>query len=340
MDKIIVKIAGTGSYLPARVVPNEEIAPRMNSNAEWIFSHTGIASRHVAAADESCSSMATKAAQAALESAKASPDDIGLLILATTTPDYDNIPATACVIQHALGCNNECASFDLVAACSGFMYGLEMARGYLQCHPDRKALIIGSEILSRSMDWSDRSLAMLFGDGAGAAVVEGVPAKEGDRVFTVTGSDGSGGSYIAHEGGFRKPFTEDPTKETVKQMDIPYLTMEGHAVFTFAVRKMPEIVMGLCERAGLQLTDLDLIIPHQANSRIIEAVARRMGLPLEKFFMNLDKVGNTSGASIPICLDEAVRTGVLKDGMTISLTGFGSGLTWAGALMKWPYISI
>ena len=227
-----------------------------------------------------------------------------------------------------------------MAACSGFVYGMEMARGYLKCHPDRKALIIGSEVLSRSMDWGDRSLAMLFGDGAGAAILEAVEAKPGDRVITTVGSDGAGGSYIAHEGGFRKPFTPDPTKETVKQMDIPYLTMDGHAVFTFAVRKMSEIVNGLCDRAGMKSSDLDRIMAHQANSRIIEAVARRMDLPLEKFYMNLSHVGNTSGASIPILLDEAVRTGELKDGMTIALAGFGSGLTWAGALMKWPYLSI
>ncbi len=332
-----VRIAGTGSYLPARVVTNDEIAPGMGSTDEWIVSHTGIRSRHFAAPEESSSTLGLEAAKRALEAALASPDEIGLVLCATSSPDYNNFPSNACLIQDALGCAHA-GAFDLAAACSGFVYGLEMARGYLACHPDKKVLVVGCEVLSRCVDWSERTVSMLFGDGAGAAVLEAAPDAEPTPGATVIGSDGSGAGVLTLGGGHRTPLAPDVVQETVRQMDVAYMTMQGRAVFNFAVKKLDEIVRELCGMAKIKLSDLDLVIPHQANIRILEAVARRMELPLEKIYANLATIGNTSTASIPLCLDKAVREGTLKPGMKVALAGFGAGLTWAGAYLRWPYL--
>jgi len=332
------KVAGTGSYLPVRIVTNAEVAPRINSSEEWIYSHTGIVCRHVADSSESAASMGAEAGRAALESAGVRPDQVGLIVLATTTPDYGSYPSTACLVQNAIGCGNA-AAFDLSAACSGFIYGLEMAKGWLVGNPSSKALVIGSEVLSRQVDWSDRSNAMLFGDGAGAVVlsVEDV-ATEMSFSASLLGSDGSGALAIRREAGCRHVLCNDPVHETVATAPVPYLKMDGHAVFTFAVRKLDEVVRQLCARASVEPAALDLIFAHQANYRILDAVARRMKLPMDKFYLNLKEIGNTSSASIPLCLDKAVRDGVLKDDLRIALAGFGSGLTWAGALSRWPYL--
>ncbi len=335
---LTVKISGTGSYLPTRVVKNEEMAARINSSAEWILSHTGIESRHIAAENESTATMGAEAARRALEAAQAKPEDVGLIILATTTPDYGNYPSTSCLVQRAIGCT-QAAAFDLAAACSGFVYGLEMAKGYLLCHPSSKVLVIGSEVLSRTLDWSDRSNAMLFGDGAAAVLLETTEEAPADRLTgSLLGADGTGAEFIVREGGVRHPPSPDFLHETVTTMEVPYLQMDGHAVFSFAVRKLDEIVRTLCEQAAVTPESLDLIFPHQANYRILSAVARRMSLPMEKMYLNLKDVGNTSSASIPLCLDQAVREGTLKEGMRLALAGFGSGLTWAGTLVQWPYL--
>ena len=332
-----IRIAGTGSYLPERVVTNDDIAAYMNSSDEWIFSHTGIHSRHFAANDEATSDLGAKAAAKALEAAGIAASELGLIVVATSSPDYGNFPSTACIIQEKLGAKNA-AAYDLSAACSGFVYSLEMARCWLLAHPGEKALVIGAEILSRTVDWSDRTVSMLFGDGAGAAVLVAeengaVPSKS-----LLLGADGAGAEFITLEGGHRLPDCPDPIKTTPRQREIAYMKMQGRAVFNFAVKKLDEIVSGLCEKAGMKPADLARIYAHQANERILEAVARRMELPIEKFYMNLETVGNTSGASIPLCLDKAVREGTLKDGDIIALAGFGAGLTWAGALFKWPYL--
>ena len=260
-----------------------------------------------------------------------------MIVLATTTPDYGNYPSTACLVQKALGCA-PAAAFDLSAACSGFVYGLEMVKSYLLCHPGRKALVIGTEVLSRQVDWSDRSNAMLFGDGAAAVVLETVDGPAYHLSASLLGADGNGASFISREGGSHRPLSADFLRETVKKMDVPYLRMDGHAVYAFAVRKLAEIVNTLCDQVPIRATSLDLVFPHQANYRILEAVARRMPLPLEKFYMNLRHVGNTSSASIPLCLDNAVHEGALKKGMRLAFVGFGSGLTWAGLLAEWPYL--
>lgn len=332
-----VKIIGTGAYLPKRIVTNDEISSRLASSPEWIFSHTGIECRHVAGEAESAATMGAAAAEPALAMANVMPNEIGLIVMATTTPDYGSYPSTACLVQQSLGCTNA-ASFDLSAACSGFVYGLEMAKCWLTCNPDSKALVIGSEVLSRQLDWSDRSNAMLFGDGAGAAVLSAEDSSEAFLTASVMGADGSGAQAIVREAGCRCALCPDPIHETVKTMPVPYLKMDGHAVFAFAVRKLDEVIRELCRKASVEPGTLDMVFAHQANFRILDAVARRMKLPMEKFYLNLRHVGNTSSASIPICLDKAVRDGVLKSGMRIAMAGFGSGLTWAGALSQWPYL--
>lgn len=333
-----VRVIGTGSYLPDRVVTNGEIASRIDSTPEWIFSHTGIESRHVAGPTESASALAYVAASRALRRAGVRAEEVGMIILATTTPDYGGYPSTACLVQHALGCVNA-AAFDISAACSGFVYALELAKCHLLCHPDGKALVVGTEVLSRQLDWSDRTCAMLFGDGAGAAVLEAVEVPEPvGFTASVLGADGSGAQAIVRDSGNRRPLCADPVHETVATMPVPYLRMDGHEVFAFAVRKLDEVVQALCARAGVGLASVDRIFAHQANIRILEAVARRMKLPLEKFYINLRNIGNTSSASIPICLDQALGEGELREGMRIALAGFGSGLTWAGELMAWPYL--
>jgi len=337
-----VKIVGTGSYLPARIVTNAEIAPRINSTDEWIYSHTGIVCRHVADANESAATMGCEAARAALHTAGVQPDEIGMIILTTTTPDYGSYPSTACLVQQALRCTHA-AAFDLSAACSGFVYGLEMAKGWLMGNPSSKALVIGSEVLSRQVDWSDRSNAMLFGDGAGAVVLavgDDRPPVSGGRAFSasVLGADGSGAQAIIREAGCRHALCDDPVHETVATMPVPYLKMNGHAVFSFAVRKLDEVIRLLCCRASAATSSLDLIFAHQANFRILDAVSRRMRLPIAKFYLNLKEIGNTSSASIPLCLDKAVRDGVLAPGLRVAMAGFGSGLTWAGMLSCWPYL--
>lgn len=337
-DLKTVRIIGTGSYLPSRVVTNDEIAPRMGSSSEWILSHTGIESRHVAGTEESASSLAVMASRAALEKAGVSPEEVGMIVLATTTSDYGSYPSTACIVQGALGCANAWA-FDVSAACSGFVYALELAKCHLLCHPERKALVIGTEVLSRQLDWSDRTCAMLFGDGAGAAVLDvtDIPDSDGFSA-SVLGSDGSGFKAIVRDAGCRRPLCADPVSETVAMAEVPYLKMDGHEVFAFAVRKLDEVVRSLCSQAEITPESLDKVFAHQANLRIIEAVARRMKLPMDKFYLNLRHVGNTSSASVPLCLDKALRNGELRDGMRIAMAGFGSGLTWAGMLARWPFL--
>jgi len=335
--EVSVRVVGTGSYLPERVATNEEIAPRMNSTAEWILSHTGIESRHIAAPEECSSSMGAEACRRALESAGVSPDEVGLVLCATSTPDYQNYPSNACLVQARIGCSGA-GAMDVAAACSGFVYGLEMARCYLKCHPGRKALVVGADVLSRCVDFADRSVSMLFGDGAGAVLLESVAEADSGFSRSILGADGAGADLIYHEGGFRRPLVADPLKETPGKTDVTFMCMQGHAVFNFAVRKLDRIVRDLCADAEMAVSDLDMIFPHQANARILDAVARRMGLSPEKIFKNLATTGNTSTASIPLCLDQAVRSGVLKDGMRIAMAGFGAGLTWAGALMKWPFV--
>jgi len=321
---MFVHITGTGSYLPERVVSNAELAAKLDTTDEWIFSHTGIRSRHFGADDETTSSMAVRAARAALESAGVAPGQLGMIIVATSTSDYQAFPSTACLVQEALGAK-KAGAFDLQAACSGFIYALEVARGMMQINPC-PTLVIGAEMLSRIADWTDRNSCILFGDAAGAVVLEASDVPGGSW-HTILKADGSGADLIYREGGSRAPATGPWMQHT--------LQMNGRAVFNFAVKVFDEILCGLLERSGHTFRDLSCVIPHQANARIVEAVARRMKVPLETFYMNMETTGNTSAASIPVALDEALRLGKIKNDDLIAMVGFGAGLTYAGILMKW-----
>jgi len=321
---MFVHITGTGSYLPKRVVTNAELATKLDTSDEWIFSHTGIRSRHIAADDETTSAMAVKAARAALESAGLEPDQIGLIVVATSTSDYHAFPSTACLVQDAIGAKNA-AAFDLQAACTGFIYALEVARGMMQVNPC-PTLVIGADMMSRIVDWNDRNSCILFGDAAGAVVLEAndVP---GGIWHAILKADGAGAPLIYREGGSRDLATGPWMQHT--------LQMNGRAVFNFAVKVFDEVLCGLLKHSGYSFGDLACVLPHQANARIVEAVARRMKVPLETFYMNMETTGNTSAASIPVALDVAIRMGKIKTDDLIAMVGFGAGLTYGGILMRW-----
>ena len=320
------RITGTGSYLPEKVVTNDDLAKSLDTSDEWIFSHTGIRSRHIAGAGESTASMSAEAGRRALAAAGVEPEEVGMVIVATSTPDYATFPSTACLVQDALGCVNA-GAFDLQAACAGFIYALEAGRCLALANPARPVLVIGAETLSRVTDWSDRGTCILFGDGAGAAVVKAV---SGDSLWRSSlHADGSGAQFIYRDGGTRPgpdgaPFPSAP------------LVMKGRNVYNFAIKALEDVTRRLCASAGCAPSDLSRIFAHQANGRIIEAVARRMELPLSKFFLNIETTGNTSAASIPVALDQAVRAGELSAGDRIVLCGFGAGLTFGGTILDWP----
>ncbi len=287
--------------------------------------------------------MAAKAARLAMEAAGVAPEDIGLIVLATSTPDFNPFPSTACIVQSMLGCVNA-GAFDLQAACAGFIYALEQARGFVNFYPQRKALVIGAECLTRILDWTDRSSCILFGDGAGAVVIgndesAGVAGMT-TKATTILGADGNGSHFILRTGGTRESLPLDPVTGIPgkPQPAVASLTLQGHDVFAFAVRKLAKVVDDLCIHLGTRPDELDRVFAHQANRRIIEATARRMKLPLEKFWLNLETTANTSAASIPISLDQAVRSGALVEGMKIVLVGFGSGLTFGGTYCTWPHL--
>ncbi len=324
-----IKILGTGSYLPQNVVTNDDLAKSLDTSDEWIYSHTGIHSRHIAGDNDCTSTMATAAARQAMEAAGVKPDEIGLIIVATSSPDYNTFPSTACLVQAALECPAT-GAYDLQAACAGFVYALDQARCWVKVNPTRKALVIGAETLSRLVDWRDRASCILFGDGAGAVVI-GDTDEQGPDAHSVLWADGKGAGFISRDGGARLP-------RQAGTIPIPYLVLQGHDVFAFAVRSLAKVTNQLCEMLGTTPDKLDRVFAHQANGRIIEAVARRMKLPLEKFYLNLETTGNTSAASIPIALAEAVRNGELKDGMNLVMCGFGAGLTYAGTYLRWPFL--
>ena len=322
-------ILGVGSYAPPQVVTNDELAARLDTSDDWIQSRTGIRARRVAAPDTATSDLALAAARAALESAGAAPADLDLIILATGTPDFPgSFPSTATVVQEALGAKRA-GAFDLGAVCAGFSYALHVGAQMVRSGANRRVLVIGAETFSRILNWDDRSTAVLFGDGAGAAVLG--PVTEGGYLGGVLGADGSGGSLLnVASGGSRHPLTHDcldARANTVFQ--------NGREVYKFAVRIMGEAAAQAVEGVGLKTTDVDLFIPHQANIRIIEKAAERMGLPMEKVFVNLDRYGNTSAASIPLALDEAVKTGRVHRGDLVVLVGFGAGLTWGANVIRW-----
>ncbi|UCH60136.1 MAG: ketoacyl-ACP synthase III [Anaerolineales bacterium] len=321
-------ITGWGMAVPEKVLTNNDIAHMVDTTDEWITSRTGIRERRIAAPDQSSATLATDAALEALEMASIKPGDVDLIIVATSSPEY-LFPATACVVQDNIGAK-KAGAFDLSAACSGFIYALNMAAQAIQSGAIDNALVIGAETLSRFTNWQDRNTCILFGDGAGAFVLQ-MSYEEGGVLSAVMRSDGSGGSSLyLPAGGSRHPATAD----TVAQ-GLHYIQMNGREVFRFATRVMTQATQEAIANAKLKLEDIALIIPHQANQRIIEAAARGLDFPMEKVVLNVDRYGNTSTASIPIATCEAFNDGRLQPGDKIVFVGFGAGLTWGAAVAQW-----
>ncbi len=323
-----VGIIGVGSYAPEKIVTNKDLEKIVETSDEWIVSRTGIKQRHIVEPGVATSSLAAEAAERALLDAGVSADEIDLIIVATATPDM-LFPSTACLVQDKIKAS-KAAAFDLSAGCSGFAYGLVTGSQFIKSGLYKKILVIGAETLSTILDWNDRNTCVLFGDGAGAVVLGEVPSGYG-ILGVELGADGSGGDLLKMPaGGSRIP----ATNESIEQR-LHYLQMSGNDVFKFAVKVMGEAAVKALENSGLSHTDVDCLIPHQANIRIIQSAAKRLKLPMEKVVINVDNYGNTSAASIPLAMDEAMKNGRLKNNDIVVLVGFGAGLTWASCVIKW-----
>ena len=319
---------GTGSFVPPRLLTNFDLARMVDTSDEWIRTRTGIQERHIAEQDVPSSDLAAEASKLAIAEAGISPSDVDLLIVCTVTADRA-FPSTACSLQEKLGTMNA-GSFDLAAGCSGFIYGLALATGLIESSLADIILVVGVETLSKLVDWKDRNTCVLFGDGAGAAVVASGRPEIG-VLATSVGSDGRLGCLLElPAGGSLNP----ATAETVRK-GMHYIKMKGNEVFKNAVRAMATVAKDTLAKANVKAKDLDLLIPHQANLRIIEATAKRLGVPMEKVFVNVHKYGNTSAASIPMALDEARKEGRVNEGDLIELVAFGAGFTWGAAVIRW-----
>ena len=320
------RIVGWGKSVPSQVLTNFDLAQRVDTSDEWIVTRTGICRRHIAAEGETTATMSVAASRAALTQAGLVPQDLDLIILATTSPDL-LLPPASSLVQDMLGAR--CGAFQLQAGCTGFVYGLAAAQGFISTGLHRNVLVIGAETISRNVDWNDRETCVLFGDGAGAVVVQACDEPTGVLSF-VLGSDGSGAQHLHITLGAR----EMMTPEAIVRGD-HLIRMNGREVFKFATRVMGQVAAEAIAQAGMSLSDIDLLIPHQANLRIIELAARHLGLPMDRVFVNIQEYGNTSAASIPIALVEAIEQGRCKDGYNLCLVGFGAGLTWAAAVVRW-----
>ena len=324
-----VRISGWGKYLPARIMPNAELAEMVDTSDEWIRARTGIGERRIAAPEETTCTLAVHAARAALDRAQVAAEDLDLVLVATCTPDYANMPATASLVQHALGAQRA-AAVDMNAVCSGFIYALATGSQFIATGAYRNVLVIGAEVFTRILDWTDRSTCVLFGDGAGAVVLQ--PTDEpGGLVSFVLGSDGAGAcSLYVPAGGSRQP----PTAETVAER-AHYVKMMGRDVFRFATRVLPESVVQALAAAEMTTDDIDVLIPHQANTRIIDHAVRRLAVEPAAVFSNVERYGNTSAASIPVALCEAIEADMVQPGSTVVMSGFGAGLSWGTVVWKW-----
>ncbi len=320
-------ITGWGMSVPSRILTNADLERIVDTSDEWIVSRTGIRERHIAAPDESASTLAIRAARQALERADLMPTDLDMIIVATVTGDY-TFPATACLVQDALGAS--CPAFDIQAACTGWIYGMVMAHQFVTSGTAQNVLVIGVEVLSKITDMSDRATCVLFGDGAGAAIVSASETLGGILGWTL-GADGARPEQLYRPaGGSRNPLT----RENIATHDA-YINMMGSEVFKFATRTMGTAMEEALAKANLTAHDIDLFIPHQANLRIIEAASKRLELPPEKVFVNIEKYGNTSAAAIPIALCEAVEQGRVKPGSKLGCVAFGAGLTWGALALQW-----
>jgi 3-oxoacyl-[acyl-carrier-protein] synthase III len=322
-----IGITGVGSYVPDRVMTNDDLAELVATSDEWITERTGIKERHIAAPDQAASDLALPAARDALEQAGLNPAELDLVVVATVTPDMF-FPSTGSLLASELGAH-DAAAYDLSAGCTGFMYALAQAYGSVAGGLARNALVVGAETLSKIINWHDRATCVLFGDGAGAVVLGRVP--EGGFLGFELGSDGEGGKQLSIPGGgSRNP----SSAETVAQ-EMHFLQMNGREVYKFATRVLVSSAEKLLDEVGLTVDDIDLYVPHQANKRIIDHAASKLGIPEEKVFVNVDRFGNTSSASIPLCLAQAVQEGRLGPGTRVLMTGMGAGLTWGSAYTVW-----
>ena len=322
-----VGISGLGFYLPSKILTNADLEKIVDTSDEWIRTRTGIKQRHIAAADEATSDLAVKAAQAALKQAGIPPTDLDMILVATMTPDMP-CPATACIVQAKLGAP-QAAATDVAAACSGFVYGLVMARHMIAGGAYKNVLVVGAEVLSRFVDWKDRGTCVLFGDGAGAAVIS--RTEQGQILSTHLGSDGTKADLLNVPGGG----TATPASHESVDNRLHFIKMNGGEVFKHAVRGMSDAAHRAIEGAGIKPEQIACVVPHQANIRIIQAVVERAGIPLEKVYLNVDRYGNMSAASTIVALCEAVRDGRIKKGDYALLVAFGAGLTWGSAVIKW-----
>ena len=315
---IYSRIVGTGSYLPPRIMTNAEFAARLDTSDAWIRERTGIEQRHIAAEAQTSSDLALEASRAALAAAGMQAADVDLMIVATSTPDFI-FPSTACLLQAKLGIAN-CPAFDLQAVCSGFVYALATADNFIRAGTHKSALVVGAEVFSRILDWDDRGTCVLFGDGAGAVVLAAA-AKPGLHA-SVLRADGSQAGILSVPGNVCGG----------KIVGSPFLQMQGSQVFKFAVKVLDEVARETAAAAGMRLEDIDWLIPHQANVRILEATAKRLGLPRDKLVVTVDHHGNTSAASVPLALDEYVRAGKIRPGHRVMMQGVGGGFTWGATL--------
>jgi 3-oxoacyl-[acyl-carrier-protein] synthase-3 len=319
---IYARIAGTGSFLPGEPVSNDDLVARgIDTSDQWIVERTGIRSRHLAPADVTASDLAYQASERALAAADVGPNDIDLIVVATSTPDCI-FPSTAALLQSKLGIRNGAAAFDVQAVCSGFVYGLTIAEKFIRSGSHKRALVVGAEVFSRILDWSDRGTCVLFGDGAGAVVLEA--ADTPGVLASALHADGSHHPILCVPGGV----------SAGQVIGDPFLRMDGQAVFKFAVKVLGDVALEVLEHAGVSIAEVDWLIPHQANVRIIQATAKRLGVPMEKVIATVDRHGNTSAASIPLALDLAVRDGRVRSGQRLVMEGVGGGFTWGAVLLQ------
>lgn len=315
------RITGTGSYLPDKILTNQDLERMVDTSDEWIRTRTGITQRHIAAKDQVASDLALYASQNAMKAAGVTSKDIDLIIVATTTPDMV-FPSTACILQNKLGVEN-CPAFDVQAVCSGFVYALATADMFVSSGKCRNALVVGTEIYSKLLDWNDRSTCVLFGDGAGAVVLS---QSENPGILS---------THLHASGDYCNVLSVPGSISGGKVEGNPYVNMEGSVVFKFAVKVLEEVVQEAIAKNNLQATDIDWLIPHQANIRIIQSTAKKLGIPMNKVVVAVDKHGNTSAASIPLALDIAVRDGRIQSGQLVLLEGVGGGFTWGAVLLRW-----
>ena len=318
------KIKAVGAYVPEYTVTNDDLSKIVDTNDEWISSRSGIRRRHFSKG-ENTSDLAAKAAEIILKKAGVNAEDVELIVVASVSPDYAT-PSVSCLVQSKIGAVNAVA-FDIGAACSGFVFGLSVADKFIKSGVYKNALVIGSEVLSKYLDFEDRGTCVLFGDGAGGAFLE--RSEEGGILAEDMGSDGARGLSLTS--GFRNvvnPYCEG------ERFIHSFIEMDGREIFDFATRTVPKSVEALIEKAGISVDDIDIVVPHQANARIVQIVARKLKIPMEKFCLNMEEYGNTSSASIPIALDEMDNKGLIKKGDTVLITGFGAGLTWGSMLIK------